>query len=211
VMWVLTLVFLVAGAVALVSDLPVRLMVHAYMMLVILIALVQFYYSKGWVWDWLRTVKLRFAGKFESGIQVGVLTDHPLLREILVESSDHPFQFQFLDSAADLQKSLGLIDVLLIAQGEKESLDALIRRLKKLYMHRSIPCLVMSESPETIASLIGDAIPDRSVALPLKPLYVHPILINLAHLVGAANLIFPSQASSPRRPTEKVEVVCADS
>jgi hypothetical protein len=136
--------------------------------------------------------------------RIAVFSGGPLLDQALSSSTGHQFRFVYIRNSHDWMRARGLVDALIFEQREGERFDQFLIRLKGVYSDSDVPGVVLSQSPQAIASIIGEGVPAGTISLPNRPLYIHPVFMHLAHQVGAATIVIPDAEI-------KEDVACANS
>lgn len=190
-LYLMASVFLTGAVLVSVIATELVIWVHVYLFFAAAIAVGVFFYQER-----LRIVAqsldMILYPRKHRRFQIGVVTPSPLLRSALEASALHPFDFNFLDTEDSLTQSRGFLQAMLVEQFEEESTQEFITRLAALFADREEPALVLCSEPIEVQATTGFILPQLSVALYRRPLYVHPVFFRLGHLVGAsADTIHP--------------------
>jgi UDP-GlcNAc:undecaprenyl-phosphate GlcNAc-1-phosphate transferase len=202
VLFLLTSVFLLLALLLNILPTSLHIWLHAYMALMLILIIGVLYFN-----EHVGLVQCFITNSFSSAehtYRIGLLTPDPLLLESLGNSGHQHFAFTDISSEEEMHKTRGLIAAVVIEQLPNESLENLVARYEAGFQDRSVPCLVLTDNPESIAGLIGNGIPTRSVAIPKRPLYIHPVFVHLAHMVGATDTIV-AKASFPPEPKDLLQ------
>lgn len=208
VLGILSLSFLFAGVLILELPMAAHIYIHVYMAMVVVLSIAGLFYTDR-LKNLSRFLRHRLFVPSERSYRIAVFSGGPLLDQALKSSNGHPFHFVHIRNKNDWNRARGLVDALIIEQGEQgEPFDQFLERIKDVYAESDVPGVVLSQSPLAIASILGDGVPIRTISLPNRPLYIHPVLMHLAHMVGAATMVIPD--AEPVQEV-KAEVVCANS
>jgi hypothetical protein len=213
VLYLLTSVFLLLALLLSILPSSFHIWLHAYMalMLILIVGLLYFNEHMGVVQCFIANSLSASERKY----RIGLLTPDPLLIESLGNSGHQHFVFSDISSVDDMEKNNGMFAAVVVEQLPNEPLEMLVARLDACFLNRLVPCLVLTDSPESIASLIGNGIPIRSVAIPKRPLYIHPVFVHLAHMVGATDAIvakksYPPEPKDLLRPRKRLLLITQD-
>ncbi|NLB64080.1 MAG: undecaprenyl/decaprenyl-phosphate alpha-N-acetylglucosaminyl 1-phosphate transferase [Fibrobacter sp.] len=196
-------VFVSAGILLIINqNIWLETAVHLYMLGIIFFSITMFYFRG-------KSLKMFFArlwGTTKSTYKVGVFAANNCLQGALENQGQSDFNFSFYDTADCANLKDCHIDCLIVEQIEAERTTDFMARLKTIFQSQQIPSIVLCRKVEVVSELIGRTLPAKTIVLSAKPLFVHPLLMHIAVLVGAAEN-FTTAEDVNRRKTRAIEVI----